>query len=688
MDTGYFFELPNSVRHISKNRLILYGWLMIGNGAVALTNACVATALEAVKTHLLIQYVNTHWITCVYLLTGASTMLVEKLRLNFFHYLAICMNLITMFVAAGALVFDSFNLDVISELSSSINVYRWMSKLPQKAILAYNIMDIFTGLFALAIGVATLRELYKISHRYFSNLDYLKSCSLFMAGLLLALAGLIKEVFWVMEVKWLKGLGDSARYMFLNYTTDEPVWNMIYLLTGVLTMHAARTASRVVAFCGLPLLIITIYPMVQYLWVDYRWLLTVQVAEMTAIVLQPHTLLYSNIAVTVFHLFVVFFVVAKLTKAISKLAFPWSNLRLDCDKKLRSSIICFGLSLILSGALFSTIDIVNVHAGTFHHVFYPSEHKLPFYLIPAGAFAIASIRLERRSFYCIPVVTILLIFSFHATMFHVITYLYLTKNEYFGSQLCDLFFYGRHKCNYRVEHAGSILHFFEATLAIAVLLMSIYGSFLFGRLCSFYRIDASASRVSMSAQEARRIGNCHRVVRGAAWAQIMIGILVYCVSVGFRDNGPLHEHPLFVIHNTIHRTTLSFMLTIFPAAQLILSNVVHLSPMKALAIIGIACSRIIDILIQIDYRNLAYLGVGWAAMTAAEILTLFLQFTIMCACAVLFDFSINSYPQLELMDYIAAPTVADQQNCKQQPVELLYSLQEKADVEENASANA
>ncbi|CDW55630.1 hypothetical protein TTRE_0000390301 [Trichuris trichiura] len=618
MDTGYFFELPNSVRHISKNKLILYGWLMIGNGAVALTNACVATALEAVKTHLLIQYVNTHWITCVYLLTGASTMLVEKLRLNFFHYLAICMNLITMFVAAGALVFDSFNLDVISELSSSIN-----------AILAYNIMDIFTGLFALAIGLATLR------------------------------------------------LGDSARYMFLNYTTDEPVWNMIYLLTGLLTMHAARTASRVVAFCGLPLLIITIYPMVQYLWVDYR----------CAIVLQPHTLLYSNIAVTVFHLFVVFFVVAKLTKAISKLAFPWSNLRLDCDKKLRSSIVCFGLSLILSGALFSTIDIVNVHAGTFHHVFYPSEHKLPFYLIPAGAFAIASIRLERRSFYCIPVVTILLIFSFHATMFHVITYLYLTKNEYFGSQLCDLFFYGRHKCNYRVEHAGSILHFFEATLAIAVLLMSIYGSFLFGRLCSFYRIDASGSRVSMSAQEVRRIGNCHRVVRGAAWAQIMIGILVYCVSVGFRDNGPLHEHPLFVIHNTIHRTTLSFMLTIFPAAQLILSNVVHLSPMKALAIIGIACSRVIDILIQIDYRNLAYLGVGWAAMTAAEILTLFLQFTIMCACAVLFDFSINSYPQLELMDYIAAPTVAEQQNCKQQPVELLYSLQEKADVEENSAVN-
>ncbi|OUC49103.1 hypothetical protein D917_05709 [Trichinella nativa] len=621
---------------VMNNRMQWCGWLLLGCGLVALANACVATALEAVKSHLLAQYVNTHWITCVYLLAGGSTILVDKVGVNFYLYTCACVDSVACFVALGALLFDGYNLHATGKLRwapVSDGHTQQLSQLPYKTLVAYNVVDMATGLAALvgvSIALVELRQRLARVNQQPTTVDQARGLALTAGGLALVAIGVAKLILWALEVRWLSTLGDSARYLFLNYTMDEPVWELVHTLTGLLTAAVGRNGSRPCACCALTLLLAGCYPTVQYLWLDYRWLLTVQLAELTALTLKPHPLLYANLLAAGARLPLACAVSLRLGRL---LGWPTARIRFRIDNALRRLLLALGAGLTLAGLLFGAVDLHNALVGSFHNLFYPGEQKLPFYLLPAGLLCLSTVsavgtsRLGIGTYHQMPVVCVLLIFSFHAAMFHVLAYLYLSTNEYFGTQLCDLFFYARHRCTYKVQRAGSLLHFAEATLAALVLVASIAGAFIFGRLSE-------------------------RIIKYVAYAQLAAGVIVYAVCLLTDERNPLRTHPLYVIHNTIRRTTLSMMLTVLPAAQLLLASgePLHRKPMKTTAILGIALVRIVDIFVQIDYRNLAHLGVTWAVTTAAEILALFFQFTTLCCSAVLLDIGPQQPAIYELLD--------------------------------------
>ncbi|KRX94620.1 hypothetical protein T4E_236 [Trichinella pseudospiralis] len=673
MDTSCLFEqtrdqstsaVLENMKMKNNRRIQWCGWLLLGCGLVALANACVATALEAVKSHLLAQYVNTHWITCVYLLAGGSTILVDKVRANFYLYTCACVDSVACFVAMGALLFDGYNLHATGKLRwapVSDGHTQQLSQLPYKTLVAYNAVDMATGLAAL-VGVSlALMELRQRLERVNqpTTVDQAKGLVLTMGGLALVAIGVTKLILWALEVRWLSTLGDSARYLFLNYTMDEPVWELVHTLTGLLTAAVGRNGSRLCA---------------GILRKDET---AVQLAELTALSLKPHPLLYANLLAAGTRLPLACAVSLRLSRL---LGCPRARTRLHLDKALRRLLLVLGAGLTLAGLLFGAVDLHNALAGSFHNLFYPGEQKLPFYLLPAGLLCLSTVSAAATArlggtYHQMPVVCVLLIFSFHAAMFHVLAYLYLSTNEYFGTQLCDLFFYARHRCTYKVQRAGSLLHFAEATLAALVLVASIAGAFIFGRLCSLVTTDEhyqeqqyqyhhhqhhdhqhhhhhhlhQQQQQQMQQQQQQK---AERIIKHVAYAQLAAGVIVYAVCLLTDERNPLRTHPLYVIHNTIRRTTLSMMLTVLPAAQLLLASgkPLHRKPMKTTAILGIALVRIVDIFVQIDYRNLAHLGVTWAVTTAAEILALFLQFTTLCCSAVLLDIGQQRPAIYELLD--------------------------------------
>lgn len=616
-------------------------------GILSLANAAIATGLEGVKSYHITQYVNTHWITSIFVISGCTTLLVERLHIDFFLFAAVCTNLIAMFTALGAVIFDCANLHTVSRVYPDRNSDRFQAAIGPmqiRAMMAYSVIDIICCAIAFAFSLLTCIEMRSIAKRYFSNLQGFRSGLLFVCGFSLCFIGLAKQILWIWELRWLIDLGEMRRFLFLNYTMDEPVWNCIYFLTGILNCWTAWKGGRTMAYCALPLTALSAYPTIQYLWIDYRWMLSVQLTEVMLDVPKPSGLLRANISITTAHLFLIAVTVVLLCRLFSQRGLPWTTQNLTLDSDVRKVILCIGVLLLFAGCAFLITDIVNIQAATFYRLFYPTEQKLPFFLIPAGVLCIIILRNQTVGPYFIPCLLILLLLIFHSTMFQIFTYVYLTKMVYFEAHLCDLFFYSKFKCTARVERIGAVAHFMEASLAVTITALALYGSMLFGRLLSFYTLP-QADQLTTDEQHCRkrRTG----ILRFSLVVQLALGLGAFFVCVFVNEGALGHDHPLFAIHGTIQRITFSLVLLLFPTVQLILSGDLHKYPMKNIAQLGISCIRMTDILMQVDYRNVANLGIGWTVLTAVELVSLFLHFSNFIQCAILLDLGFNRLPNFD-----------------------------------------
>lgn len=649
VETGQFlFGIPNSISKLYSNKLYLYGWLTVIMGILSLANASIATGLEGVKSYYITQYVNTHWITSIFVISGGTTILVERLHIDFFLFTAICTNLIALFTAIGAVIFDCANLHTVSRIDRGSDSVRATSdNIQTRAMIAYSVIDIICCSAAFTFSLLTCLEMRSISKRYFSNLHGFRSKFLLCCGFCLCAVGVAKQILWICELRWLIRLGEVGRFLFLNYTMDEPVWNCIYFLTGILNCWSGWKGGRTIAYCALPLTALSAYPVIQYLWIDYRWLLSIQLTEVMIEVPKPERLLHANISITAAHLILIIVTVVQLCRLFSKHGLPWTVQPLVLDSDVRKTILCIGGLLLFAGCAFFITDVVNIQAATFYRLFYPTEQKLPFFLIPAGVLCMIILRNQTVGPYFIPCLLILLLLIFHATMFQIFTYVYLTTKLYFNAHLCDLFFYTKFKCSARVERIGAVAHFMEASLAVTIMALALYGSMLFGRMLSFYALP-QADQLTADEQHSKKRHT--GFLRFSLSIQLALGIGAFGVCV-FVDEGPLnHDHPLFVIHGTIQRITFSLVLLLFPIVQLMLSSDLHKHPMKNIAQMGMSCIRMTDILMQVDYRNVANLGVGWTVLTAAELVSLFLHFANFTQCAILLDLGFNRLPNFEFVE--------------------------------------
>lgn len=89
-----------------------YGSALILCGVVSVFNGGLAGWVEAEKSYS-IDYVNTHWITSVFLFAGMSVWLLGQRVASVYVYLAYALCFVAMPVAATSFVADVVNLNVV-----------------------------------------------------------------------------------------------------------------------------------------------------------------------------------------------------------------------------------------------------------------------------------------------------------------------------------------------------------------------------------------------------------------------------------------------------------------------------------------------------------------------------------------------------------------------------------------------
>lgn len=148
-------------------------------------------------------------------------------------------------------------------------------------------------------------------------------------------------------------------------------------------------------------------------------------------------------------------------------------------------------------------DVANLLARSFYRVFYPSEQKLPLLLIVASALTLLSLN-RNLCFFFIPAAFVSLVTAAYTCVFTICAYLFLVFNDYFGENICDLFYWGREHCNARAEVDGVWAHFFETFLATSVMVLCGYLAFLLSRLTKLFKAKVGALGVDEMRQ--KRVG--------------------------------------------------------------------------------------------------------------------------------------------------------------------------------------
>uniref|UniRef100_A0A915L9U2 Uncharacterized protein n=1 Tax=Romanomermis culicivorax TaxID=13658 RepID=A0A915L9U2_ROMCU len=481
----------------------------------------------------------------------------------------------------------------------------------------------------------------------------MKSRSLIVCSFVQCVIGHFKFVLWVLEVVWSRNLGQARRFVFFNYTIDEPIWNLIYVMIGVGGIFAAKNGNRILCYCTLLFTGLSIFPVLQYLWVDYRWLLNVKSSDFLIQVPKPHLLLQMNIFLSCLHLIFIFVTVGVMLDRFVRNRLPWNSSKVSIDGTLKQSVLYTGILMIAAGVILLIMDVTHISNGTFYRMFSPTEHRLPFLLIPSGVVALFITVRNEYIPYALPCCVPLLVACVQSSSFNVATFLYLSHNSYFTEQLCDLFYFVRYKCDKKVESFGVVSHFFEATVSFGCAALCAYLMVIFYRLTNMYR---TILQYPLTDDEIMRVKGHSLGAKFFGLFQMVIGVAVFLVSI----YGPTQDqyksilyHPFILIHMLIYRVTLSVPFILNPLIQCfaLWSNDLHTKPLKALLAMAVSYVWTLDIFLQLDYRILSSMGVGWSIIVCLELVTLFVQFALAAECAVLMDIGQNRLPQFDFVEY-------------------------------------
>lgn len=230
--SSFLFGQPNSVERAPTRKLLVCGVGLSVCGIATTLSGAIASALEAEKTYHLEHFTNTHWITSVFLFAGISAVLVDKTKINAFLLLTVALCCASVAIGLIAIVADCVNIYIVSGVNISTMAYTALTQLQLDVMLTYSIIDIVICIISTALCFVILTTVWRISSRFFMDVPEFKQPALLVLGIAMVAVAFAKGVLWLIEILWLKTLGNQARFLFLHYTIDEPVWNAINYTIG------------------------------------------------------------------------------------------------------------------------------------------------------------------------------------------------------------------------------------------------------------------------------------------------------------------------------------------------------------------------------------------------------------------------------------------------------------------------
>uniref|UniRef100_A0A1I7WBN5 Protein RIC1 homolog n=1 Tax=Heterorhabditis bacteriophora TaxID=37862 RepID=A0A1I7WBN5_HETBA len=157
---------------------------------------------------------------------------------------------------------------------------------------------------------------------------------------------------------------------------------------------------------------------------------------------------------------------------------------------------------------------------------------------------------------------ILCLYSFNSTIFQLLSYTYLTYNDYFGEQLCDLFYSNSVQCFQSVTKTGTAVHFAEMliylTTSITCFILSIV---------IILRTRIKPKPHSLATYRSVKAVRLESLIRLLGVTMVLCTLCVI-VSIIVSNQTSINSHPMLVIYTSIYHISLAIGLIVFPLYQI------------------------------------------------------------------------------------------------------------------------
>ncbi|ULU05872.1 hypothetical protein L3Y34_018059 [Caenorhabditis briggsae] len=602
-----------------------YWYFLLALGTLALLNALVSTITKPMELMHHFSVINIHWINTIIFLAGLSPFIFPQKTLKsetaivVVNVLSFCICVSCAFADLGNLAIKTFgtpnNTGILSNFISddeieteipqpSKEISEHLAKLAQKFrdhLFAYNCLDL-----AICVLAACMSHKLIVNRIEASPNVHLTDSRRFqgygVALIIMTVTGLANHM-WQRLI-----MVNHKQAIFLDmHTIDEFSWLVINLATGVFVFLSSRS-NQIIQSTSFVLSGATIYPSFFYAWLDYRIMTS---AHSKFLFRQAIT----SLMIAIPHMFVL------LTIFLTFIMTRRDATRVQLTHL--NKVIFMGFSVFFLTISLSLVN-VNLYAlftKQFYKIFHSSEQKLPFLTAFMSLFTGLSVA-TKFNYITIAASLVIGILAINATYLHIFSYIYLQFNGYFiDGTSSEFLVLPADKYDNGTE--TSSVHTIETSLNV----LSFIGSSVLVLFLAYLARTAlpPPDNTEESTEEILVKKKHEKSVLGLGVVMLFSAVFVLSLAfyVFFRTKSP---HPLVTIYSQLFHVVLALSITSYALFQVLVAEHLSRFPILSCALIILSVIRALDILTQIDYKDIGNQPLTWTIHALVEYMAMFFHF--------------------------------------------------------------
>ncbi|UMM17816.1 hypothetical protein L5515_014178 [Caenorhabditis briggsae] len=602
-----------------------YWYFLLALGTLALLNALVSTITKPMELMHHFSVINIHWINTIIFLAGLSPFIFPQKTLKsetaivVVNVLSFCICVSCAFADLGNLAIKTFgtpnNTGILSNFISddeidteipqpSKEISEHLAKLAQKFrdhLFAYNCLDL-----AICVLAACMSHKLIVNRIEASPNVHLTDSRRFqgygVALIIMTVTGLANHM-WQRLI-----MVNHKQAIFLDmHTIDEFSWLVINLATGVFVFLSSRS-NQIIQSTSFVLSGATIYPSFFYAWLDYRIMTS---AHSKFLFRQAIT----SLMIAIPHMFVL------LTIFLTFIMTRRDATRVQLTHL--NKVIFMGFSVFFLTISLSLVN-VNLYAlftKQFYKIFHSSEQKLPFLTAFLSLFTGLSVA-TKFNYITIAASLVIGILAINATYLHIFSYIYLQFNGYFiDGTSSEFLVLPADKYDNGTE--TSSVHTIETSLNV----LSFIGSSVLVLFLAYLARTAlpPPDNTEESTEEILVKKKHEKSVLGLGVVMLFSAVFVLSLAfyVFFRTKSP---HPLVTIYSQLFHVVLALSITSYALFQVLVAEHLSRFPILSCALIILSVIRALDILTQIDYKDIGNQPLTWTIHALVEYMAMFFHF--------------------------------------------------------------
>ncbi|CAA90116.3 Phosphatidylinositol-glycan biosynthesis class W protein [Caenorhabditis elegans] len=602
-----------------------YWYCLLALGALALLNAVVSTMMKPADVTHHVSVINIHWINTIILLAGISPFIFPQKTLKsetaivVVNVLSLCICISCAFADIGNIgikVFGTPNsTDFFSNFISgdeveaefphpSPEISEHLAKLALRFrdhLFAYNCLDLAICVLAACISHKLIVNRIEASPNVHLT-DSRRLQGYGVALIMISVTGIVNHLYQRIIMV------NHRQAIFLDmHTIDEFSWLVINLATGILVFLSSRS-NQIVQTTSFVLSGATIYPSFFYAWLDYR----IMTASHSNFLFRQSMI---SLMISVPHIFVLLAIF--LTFVLSRRDATRVNMS-HLNKLIFVGFSAFFLIISLS---LINVNLYALFTKQFYKIFHTSEQKLPFLTAFLALFTGLSV-LSKFNFITIAISLVLGIFSINATYLHIFSFIYLQKNGYFIDGTSAEFLV-LPSDTYDNNTESSSVHTIETSLNVISLIGSSVLVVFLAYLAKTALPPPDTSEDSTEEIIAKKGYEKQVLSLGVVMLFSAVFVLSLAFYVFFRAFSP---HPLVTIYSQLFHVVLALSITSYALFQVLVAEHLSRYPIFSCALVILSVIRALDILTQIDYKDIGNQPLTWTIHALVEYMAIFFHF--------------------------------------------------------------